>query len=121
MKTAEQMLSELRENKKYMLEKYGRDDELFDTWDSLEDVLKKQVPRKPILKDGTNPNFVSYEDGHCEMKLRKWQDWVCPKCDSQIGERFNAHMINGNIHFHDQNKCDYCPKCGQRISWKELQ
>ena len=36
--------------------------------------LEKQIPKKPILKNGDSRGFVDYEDGHGEYKVTKWQD-----------------------------------------------
>jgi methionyl-tRNA synthetase len=81
-------------------------------------ALEKQIPMKPILKSGITPLFVDYADGHGEMKIQKWQDWVCPKCGWFVGQRFNAHRNGSTPHPHDQRKSDYCNECGQRISWE---
>ena len=36
-------------------------------------ALEKQIPKKPILKNGESGSFVDYEDGHGEYKVTKWQ------------------------------------------------
>ena len=43
-------------------------------------ALEKQIPKKPILKNGESRSFVDYENGYGEYKVTKWQDWVCPIC-----------------------------------------
>lgn len=76
-------------------------------------ALEKQIPMKPILKNGESGSFVDYEDGHGEYKVTKWQDWVCPICGWFVGQRYNRSQN----HSHDQRKCNYCNECGQKIDW----
>ena len=78
-------------------------------------ALEKQIPKKPILKNGESGSFVDYEDGHGEYKVTKWQDWVCPICGWFVGQRYNWSQN----HSHDQRKCNYCNECGQKIDWSD--
>lgn len=78
-------------------------------------VLEKQIPMKPILKNGESRSFVDYENGHGEYKATKWQDWVCPICGWFVGQRYNQSQN----HSHDQRKCNYCNECGQKIDWSD--
>lgn len=78
-------------------------------------ALEKQIPMKPILKNGENGSFVDYENGHGEYKVTKWQDWVCPICGWFVGQRYNWSQN----HSHDQRKCNYCNECGQKIDWSD--
>ena len=78
-------------------------------------ALEKQIPKKPILKNGESGSFVDYKDGHGEYKVTKWQDWVCPICGWFVGQRYNRSQN----HSHDQSKCNYCNECGQKIDWSD--
>ena len=78
-------------------------------------ALEKQIPKKPILKNGESGSFVDYADGHGEYKVTKWQDWVCPICGWFVGQRYNRSQN----HSHDQRKCNYCNECGQKIDWSD--
>lgn len=78
-------------------------------------TIKKQIPMKPILKNGESGCFVDYEDGRGECKATKWQDWVCPICGWFVGQRYNRSQN----HPHDQRKCNYCNECGQKIDWSD--
>jgi hypothetical protein len=78
-------------------------------------VLEKQIPMKPILKNGETGSFVDYENGHGEYRVTKWQDWVCPICGWFVGQRYNRSQN----HSHDQRKCNYCNECGQKIDWSD--
>lgn len=64
-------------------------------------VLEKQIPMKPILKNGETGSFVDYENGHGEYRVTKWQDWVCPICGWFVGQRYNylktIHTTKGNV------------------------
>ena len=79
------------------------------------EALEKQIPKKPILKNGESGSFVDYKDGHGEYKVTKWQDWVCPICGWFVGQRYNRSQN----HSHDQRKCNYCNECGQKIDWSD--
>ena len=79
-------------------------------------ALEKQIPKKPILKNGESGSFVDYKDGHGEYKVTKWQDWVCPICGWFVGQRYNRSQN----HSHDQRKCNYCNECGQKIDWSDV-
>ena len=78
-------------------------------------ALQRQIPMKPILKNGESTVFVDYADGHGEHKVTKWQDWVCPVCGWFVGQRYNGFQKRP----HDQRKSNYCNECGQRIDWSE--
>ena len=78
-------------------------------------ALGKQIPKKPILKNGESKSFVDYEDGHGEYKVTEWQDWVCPICGWFVGQRYNWSQN----HSHDQRKCNYCNECGQKLDWSD--
>ena len=79
-------------------------------------ALEKQIPKKPILKNGESGSFVDYEDGHGEYKVTEWQDWVCPICGWFVGQRYNWSQN----HSHDQRKCNYCNECGQKLDWSDV-
>lgn len=85
------------------------------TFKSVIEAREKQIPKKPILKNGESGSFVDYEDGHGEYKVTKWQDWVCPICGWFVGQRYNRSQN----HPHDQRKCNYCNECGQKIDWSD--
>ena len=78
-------------------------------------ALEKQVPEKPILKDGEMLMHVNNGDKPHEWKTSKWQDWVCPECGCFVGQRYNPMQRRP----HDQRKCNYCNDCGQAIDWSE--
>ena len=79
-------------------------------------ALEKQIPKKPILKNGESRSFVDYEDGHGEYKVTEWQDWVCPICGWFVGQRYNWSQN----HSHYQRKCNYCNECGQKLDWSDV-
>jgi hypothetical protein len=81
--------------------------------------LKKQIPMKPILKNGQSLIHSNYAYGHGETKVEKWQEWVCPVCGWFVGERYNCIRNGGSKHSHDQRRCNFCNECGQRIDWSE--
>lgn len=68
----------------------------------------------PIWKSGESLVHTDYADGHGETTLEKWAAWVCPKCEWFVGEQFRPKFLNKP---HNQSKCNFCPRCGQRIDW----
>ena len=85
------------------------------TLEECRTAREKQIPKKPILKNGETGSFVDYENGHGEYRVTKWQDWVCPICGWFVGQRYNRSQN----HSHDQRKCKYCNECGQKIDWSD--
>lgn len=85
------------------------------TLEECRTAREKQIPKKPILKNGETGSFVDYENGHGEYRVTKWQDWVCPICGWFVGQRYNWSQN----HSHDQRKCNYCNECGQKIDWSD--
>ena len=78
------------------------------------EVLEKQIPKKPILKDRTEVIHLNKGDKPHEWREVKRQDWVCPVCGCFVGQGHNAFQIKP----HDQRKCNYCNECGQAINWE---
>lgn len=61
--------------------------------DSLKELVEKAIPKKP-----------EYEgDGYYKGEI-VYDTWICPSC----GERYE-------VDYHDY---DYCPRCGQALSWE---
>lgn len=59
-------------------------------------ALEKQIPKKP-----------TYEvDSHWYGQL-VYDTWVCPNC----GKGYEV----------DYDNYDYCPECGQKIDWSEVE
>lgn len=74
---------------------YGkaRDDQDIDL---IASIVEKEIPKKPdFIIDG-------YVDGH-----PIYDRWNCPSC--------------GTIYDIYSSDYDYCPNCGQRIDWSELE
>ena len=84
------------------------------TYDVAIEALEKQIPKKPILKSGTEVIHLNKGDEPHEWREIKRQDWVCPVCGSFVGQGHNAFQIKP----HDQRKCNYCNECGQAINWE---
>lgn len=82
-------------------------------------ALEKQMPKKPILKNGESLMHINKGEQPHEWRINKWQDWVCPVCGWFVGQRYNCLRSHGEPHPHDQRKSDYCNECGQRINWGE--
>ena len=81
------------------------------------EALEKQIPKKPILKSGTEVIHLNKGDEPHEWREIKRQDWVCPVCGCFVGQGHNAFQIKP----HDQRKCNYCNECGQAIDWRDVE
>ena len=69
-------------------------DEYSDSLKTAINALEKEIPKEPIWEgDG-------YSDG--EMV---YDTWFCPNCDAS---------------YEDTEKHNYCPHCGQKISWNNM-
>lgn len=60
------------------------------------EYCQKEIPQKPTF-DG---------DGYAPDGTAVWDEWICPCC----GSRYEV----------DYDEYDYCPNCGQRIDWAEV-
>ncbi len=60
------------------------------------EYCQKEIPPKPTF-DG---------DGYAPDGTAVWDEWICPCC----GSRYEV----------DYDEYDYCPNCGQRIDWAEV-
>jgi hypothetical protein len=74
---------------------------------------------KPIWKSGESIVHSDYADGHGETKLHQWAAWVCPVCEWFVGEQFIPLWAGRKPH--NQNKCNFCARCGQRIDWQSVE
>ena len=60
------------------------------------EYCQKEIHQKPTF-DG---------DGYAPDGTAVWDEWICPCC----GSRYEV----------DYDEYDYCPNCGQRIDWAEV-
>lgn len=72
--------------------------------------------KKPVLKDGVSVVHSDYANGTAKTETRKWREWVCPVCGWFVGER----VTHPRIGYHDQQKNNYCSRCGQKIDWEGI-
>lgn len=98
----EEFLAECRE----VAKKYGKND----GWIPVE----KQKPKRPVWKKGRSVICKDYADGHGKVEENKWADWVCPNCGWFVGEQYIPRR-------HNQQKSNYCSRCGQAIQWENLE
>ena len=66
---------------------------------TLEEVREAVEKQKPIA-----PTYEG--DGYAPDGTFVWDEWICPNC----GTRYEV----------DYDDYDYCPKCGQRILWEDI-
>ena len=80
------------------------------TVEECREARKKQTPKRPVWKKGSSIICKDYADGHGEVEESKWADWVCPNCGWFVGEQYIPRRRN-------QQKSNYCSRCGQAIQW----
>ena len=96
---------------------HGKDpSQIWDTADIevwINGLLSAQPERKkPVFKTGESVCHVSYADGTGGFEKNKWADWTCPDCGWFVGEQYIPRR-------HNQQKCNYCAKCGCAIDWSD--
>lgn len=69
----------------------------------------------PVWKSGKSLVHTDYADGTADTRLNRWAAWTCPHCDWFVGEQFVPSFVGHNPH--NQRKCNFCSRCGQRIDW----
>ena len=82
------------------------------TVEECREAVEKQNPKKPVWKKGRSVICKDYADGHGKVEENKWADWVCPNCGWFVGEQYIPRR-------HNQQKSNYCSRCGQAIQWDE--
>ena len=88
-----------------------------DCINGVEEVLRslpaaQPERKKPVFKTGESVCHVSYADGTGGFEKNKWADWICPDCGWFVGEQYIPRR-------HNQQKCNYCAKCGCAIDWSD--
>lgn len=81
--------------------------------EALVELAKSRLPKKPIFQHRESVAFYDYADGHGEAKVEKYADWTCPVCGWFVGEQYVPRK-------HNQQKSNFCSRCGQAIDWSEL-
>lgn len=82
------------------------------TVEECREAREKQTPKRPVWKKGRSVICKDYVDGHGEIEENKWANWVCPNCGWFVGEQYIPRR-------HNQQKSNYCSRCGQAIQWSE--
>lgn len=82
------------------------------TVEECREAREKQILKRPVWKEGRSVICKDYADRHGEVEENKWADWVCPNCGWFVGEQYISRR-------HNQNKSNYCSRCGQAIQWDE--
>lgn len=78
-------------------------------WTAIE-ALEKQIAKKPILKQDIGICIMGEE-----IKEHKSTNWHCPICDWFVGEQI---VVSGK-RLHNQNKKNFCDRCGTKIDWSD--
>ena len=80
---------------------------------AAQEARGKLNAKAPVFKTGDSLVHVSYADGHRGFETQKWADWTCPECGWFVGEQYIPRR-------HNQRKCNFCSKCGQKIDWEAV-
>ena len=81
------------------------------TVEECREAIEKQIAKRPVWKKGRSVICKEYADGQGEVEENKWGDWVCPNCGWFVGEQYIPRR-------HNQQKSNYCSRCGQAIQWE---
>lgn len=87
--------------------------EAIEARETLVELVKSRLPKKPIFQHRESVAFYDYADGHGEAKVERYADWTCPACGWFVGEQYVPRK-------HNQKKSKFCSRCGQTIDWSEL-
>jgi len=66
--------------------------------------------RAPVWRIGESVIHADKADGSAENLVNRWAEWTCPECGWFVGEQYIPRR-------HNQRKCNYCSRCGQKINW----
>ena len=87
--------------------------EIIEARETLVELAKSRLPKKPIFQHRESVAFYDYAGGHGEAKVERYADWTCPVCGWFVGEQYVPRK-------HNQQKSNFCSQCGQMIDWSEL-
>lgn len=73
--------------------------------------------KPPILQDCESLVHTDYADGTSKNCINRFKAWLCPECGWFVGEQYTPPWANATPH--NQGKCNFCSRCGQRIDWKK--
>lgn len=75
---------------------------------------ERLIPKEPILKTGESLIGTDYIDKPGDTWISKWAEWCCPTCGWFVGEQYVPRR-------HNQQKSNYCSRCGQAIDWDGIE
>lgn len=71
--------------------------------------------KKPVWRVKQSVVHTDYADGSADTRTIKRASWCCPVCDWFIGEQVEVFGRK-----HNQQKKNFCDRCGQMIDWEAL-
>lgn len=72
--------------------------------------------KKPVWKVKQSVVHTDYADGSADTRTIKRASWCCPVCDWFVGEQVEVFGRK-----HNQQKKNYCDRCGQMIDWEGVE
>lgn len=72
------------------------------------------TPKEPVFKTGESLVHVNRGDQPHEWRNDTWAEWCCPTCGWFVGEQYVPRK-------HNQQKSNYCSRCGQAIDWDAVE
>lgn len=73
----------------------------------------------PVWKKGSSVVHTDYMKGSGTTTVNNWAAWTCPKCGEFVGEQFIPRWVGQKPH--NQRKCNFCSRCGQKIDWAKVE
>ena len=71
---------------------------------------------KPVWKVKKSIVHTDYADGSADTRTYQRASWCCPVCDWFVGEQVEVFGKK-----HNQQKSNFCSRCGQRIDWESVE
>ena len=72
--------------------------------------------KKPVWRVKQSVVHTDYADGSADTRTIKRASWCCPVCDWFVGEQVEVFGRK-----HNQQKSNFCPRCGQMIDWESVE
>jgi len=73
--------------------------------------------KKPVWKSAESVIHETLANGTGRFRKEQWAAWVCPVCEWFVGEQYRPTWAKA----HNQSKCNFCSRCGQRIDWEGVE
>lgn len=78
-----------------------------------------ETAKLPIFQDCESLVHIDCANGKSKNQINRYKSWICPECGWFVGEQYTPTWARGTPH--NQRKCNFCSRCGQRIDWQSVE